>query len=66
MSKILAIHASPRGDRSHSRRLAEVFLTAWQAHHPQALLTRREVGRTLIPPVNEAFIAAAFHSGPEA
>jgi len=65
MSKILAIHASPRGDRSHSRRLAEVFLTAWQTHHPQARLTRREVGRALIPPVNEAFIAAAFHPEPE-
>ncbi|POA18668.1 FMN-dependent NADH-azoreductase [Pseudomonas sp. FW300-N1A1] len=66
MSKILAIHASPRGDRSHSRRLAEVFLAAWQAQHPQAQLTRREVGRALIPPVSEAFIAAAFHPEPEA
>ena len=66
MSKILAIHASPRGDRSHSRRLAEVFLAAWQAQHPHAQLTRREVGRALIPPVNEAFIAAAFHPEPEA
>ncbi|MGF6151390.1 FMN-dependent NADH-azoreductase [Pseudomonas fluorescens] len=64
MSKILAIHASPRGDRSHSRRLAEVFLAAWQTHHPHARLTRREVGRALIPPVNEAFIAAAFYPEP--
>ena len=55
MSKILAIHASPRGERSHSRRLAEVFLGAWQARHPQSQLTRREIGRALIPPVNEAF-----------
>ena len=47
MNKILAIHASPRGERSHSRRLAEVFLSAWQARHPQAQLTRREVGRAL-------------------
>ncbi|MNQ45089.1 FMN-dependent NADH-azoreductase 1 [compost metagenome] len=66
MSKILVVHASPRGDRSHSRRLAEVFLAAWQAQHPYAQLTRREVGRALIPPVNEAFIAAAFHPDPEA
>ncbi|MGE8097573.1 FMN-dependent NADH-azoreductase [Pseudomonas fluorescens] len=64
MSKILAIHASPRGDRSHSRRLAEVFLAAWQTHHPHARLSRREVGRALIPPVNEAFIAAAFYPEP--
>lgn len=66
MNKILAIHASPRGERSHSRRLAEVFLSAWQARHPHAKLTRREVGRTLIAPVSEAFIAAAFYPDPEA
>jgi FMN-dependent NADH-azoreductase len=66
MNRILAIHASPRGERSHSRRLAEVFLSAWQARHPHAQLTRREVGRALIAPVNEAFIAAAFYPDPEA
>jgi FMN-dependent NADH-azoreductase len=66
MSKILAIHASPRGDRSHSRRLAEVFLAAWRARNPQSTLTRREVGRALIPPVNEAFVAAAFYPEPDA
>ncbi|MGE8152363.1 FMN-dependent NADH-azoreductase [Pseudomonas vancouverensis] len=66
MSKILAVHASPRGDRSHSRRLAEVFLAALQARRPQAQLTRREVGRALIPPVNEAFVAAAFYPEPAA
>ncbi|MHC8311353.1 FMN-dependent NADH-azoreductase [Pseudomonas sp. GT1P32] len=66
MNRILAIHASPRGERSHSRRLAEVFVGAWQARHPQAQLTRREVGRALIPPVNEAFVAAAFYPEPEA
>ncbi|MDB5997264.1 MAG: azoR1 [Pseudomonas sp.] len=66
MNKILAIHASPRGERSHSRRLAELFLSAWQAGHPPSQLTRREVGRALIPPVNEAFVAAAFYPEPEA
>lgn len=66
MSKILAIHASPRAERSHSRRLAEAFLSAWQAQHPQAQVTRREVGRALIAPVNEAFIAAAFYPEPQA
>ncbi|MHC8364978.1 FMN-dependent NADH-azoreductase [Pseudomonas sp. ZT5P21] len=66
MNRVLAIHASPRGERSHSRRLAEVFLGAWQARHPHSRLTRREVGRALIPPVNEAFVAAAFYPEPEA
>ena len=66
MSKILVVHGSPRGERSHSRRLAEAFVSAWQAAHPQYQLTRREVGRTVIAPVNEAFIAAAFYPEPQA
>jgi len=66
MSEILVVHASPRGERSHSRRLAEVFVAAWQAANPGARLTRREVGRALIPPVNEAFVAAAFYPEPDA
>ena len=65
MSKILVVHGSPRGERSHSRRLAEAFVSAWQAANPQSQLTRREVGRTVIPPVNEAFIAAAFYPEPQ-
>jgi len=66
MSEILVVHASPRGERSHSRRLAEVFIEAWRAANPEACLTRREVGRALIPPVNEAFVAAAFYPEPDA
>lgn len=66
MSEILVVHASPRGERSHSRRLAEVFIEAWRAANPEARLTRREVGRALIPPVNEAFVAAAFYPEPNA
>ncbi len=66
MSEILVVHASPRGERSQSRRLAEVFIEAWRAANPEARLTRREVGRALIPPVNEAFVAAAFYPEPNA
>ncbi|NWA06512.1 FMN-dependent NADH-azoreductase [Pseudomonas gingeri] len=64
MSRILVVEASPRGERSQSRRLAEVFLGAYGEAHPQARLTRRETGRALIAPVNEAFIAAAFYPRP--
>jgi len=66
MKKMLAIHSSPRGERSHSRRLAEVFLAAWHTANPDAQLTRREVGRASIPHVSEAFIAASFHPEPQA
>lgn len=64
MKKMLVIHASPRGERSHSRRLAESFLQAWQAANPGAQLTRREVGRAAIPHVSEAFVAANFYPEP--
>ncbi|SDV06158.1 FMN-dependent NADH-azoreductase [Pseudomonas mucidolens] len=66
MNKILAIHGSPRGERSHSRRLAEAFLQVWQTTHPDAQLTRREVGRAFIPHVSEAFVAANFYPEPQA
>ncbi|TSD79331.1 FMN-dependent NADH-azoreductase [Pseudomonas sp. KBS0710] len=65
MKKMLVIHASPRGERSHSRRLAESFLQAWQAANPGAQLTRREVGRAAIPHVSEAFVAANFYPEPQ-
>lgn len=61
MNRILAIHASPRAERSHSRRLAESFLAALT----QSGVTRREVGRADLPHVGEAFISAAFHPEPE-
>ncbi|AZD06072.1 FMN-dependent NADH-azoreductase [Pseudomonas chlororaphis] len=66
MSKILAVHGSPRGERSHSRRLTERFLQAWLEAHPQGQLTRREVGRASLPHVSEAFVAAAFYPEPQA
>lgn len=66
MNKMLAIHASPRGERSHSRRLADAFLDAWQTANPDALLTRREVGRAFIPHVSEAFVAGNFYPEPQA
>ncbi|MED7665671.1 FMN-dependent NADH-azoreductase [Pseudomonas moraviensis subsp. stanleyae] len=65
MSRILVVHGSPRGDRSTSRRLAEVFLAAWQGRHPEGQVTRREVGRVPVPAVNEAFVAAAFYPQPQ-
>ncbi|KAB0741353.1 FMN-dependent NADH-azoreductase, partial [Pseudomonas aeruginosa] len=58
MNRVLVVHASPRGERSQSRRLAEAFLDAYQQAHPQARPTRREVGRALVPAVSEAFVAA--------
>jgi FMN-dependent NADH-azoreductase len=41
-------------------------MQAWQGANPQSRSTRREVGRTVLPAVNEAFIAAAFYPEPQA
>ncbi|MFC4864747.1 FMN-dependent NADH-azoreductase [Pseudomonas sp. MAHUQ-62] len=66
MSMILSVQGSPRGERSHSRRLQESFLKAWQARQGSGQVLRREVGRVAIPAVTEGWIAAAFHPEPEA
>ncbi|MCU9950548.1 FMN-dependent NADH-azoreductase [Pseudomonas solani] len=65
MNRILSIQGSPRGERSHSRRLQDAFLAAWQGQDAARQVTHREVGRSPIAPVTEGWIAAAFHPEPE-
>ena len=57
---LLLIDASPRGDRSHSRRLGEEFLAAWRAAHPDRHAVVRDIGRTPPPFVTEAWVEGAF------
>ncbi|WP_044871602.1 NAD(P)H-dependent oxidoreductase [Pseudomonas sp. LFM046] len=66
MSSILSVQGSPRGERSHSRRLQEAFLKAWQGRDAGRQVLRREVGRVAVPAVSEGWIAAAFHPEPDA
>ncbi|MCW7540974.1 NAD(P)H-dependent oxidoreductase [Aquabacterium sp. A7-Y] len=61
MNRVLLIHGSPRGERSHSRRLAEGFVQRYLEARPGAALRRRELGRAWVPAVSEAWVAAAFH-----
>ncbi|MEO7597855.1 MAG: NAD(P)H-dependent oxidoreductase, partial [Opitutus sp.] len=42
---LLHLDASPRGERSYSRRLGRKFLTAWKAAHPGATVISHDVGR---------------------
>jgi FMN-dependent NADH-azoreductase len=60
MAIILHIDASPRGDRSFSRNLTKEFVSAWQQAHPSDRVDYFDLGHTVIPPVDEAWIAAAF------
>ena len=57
---LLHLDASPRGERSHSRRLGRKFATAWQASHPGATLISRDVGREPPPFMTEAWVEGAF------
>ena len=65
MAHILHIDSSPRGDRSHSRKLSHEFITAWKTAHPEDTLSYRDIGHNPVPHVDEPWIAAAY-SPPEA
>ena len=65
MASILHIDSSPRGDRSKSRKLAKKFIAAWQDHHPDDVITYRDLRQTPVPHVTEDWIVACF-TAPEA
>lgn len=60
MAHLLHIDASPRGARSHSRRMTREFVEQWQRVHPNDTVTYRDLGRNPVPFVDESWIAAAF------
>ncbi|HEU5081094.1 MAG TPA: NAD(P)H-dependent oxidoreductase [Opitutaceae bacterium] len=57
---LLLLNVSPRGERSGSRKLADEYLTAWRAAHPDARIIVRDVGANPPPAVSEAWIAGAY------
>jgi len=63
MAHILHLDTSPRGDdRSISRALTKDFITDWLQIHPDDTVAYRDLGHHPVPPVDEAWIAAAFSS----
>ncbi|UNY99834.1 NAD(P)H-dependent oxidoreductase [Zhouia spongiae] len=62
MNKVLIINASVRGEKSHSRKLTNLFVENWKKKNPEDHISFREVGLEHIPPINEAWIASAFIS----
>jgi FMN-dependent NADH-azoreductase len=60
MPTLLHIDASPRGDRSVSRRLTGDFALAWRQAHPGEQIIYRDLGRNPVPLVTETFIAAVY------
>ena len=60
MARLLHLDSSPRGERSHSRRLTREFVEAWKQVHPTDIVTYRDIGRNPVPHVDEPWIAAAY------
>ncbi|UII35055.1 NAD(P)H-dependent oxidoreductase [Fulvivirga ulvae] len=60
MKKVLIINASVRNERSHSRKLTDLFIKNWKVKYPEDSFTFREVGLSIIPPVDQHWIASAF------
>jgi FMN-dependent NADH-azoreductase len=60
MSKVLVITASPRGERSVSRKLTTDFAQLWAQNHPKETVLLRDVGHHPVPHVTEPWIAGAF------
>jgi FMN-dependent NADH-azoreductase len=60
MAHLLHLDASPRGERSHSRKLSRTFVETWLAAHPGDTVTYRDLGHNPVPLVDEAMIAAVY------
>ncbi|SMG48450.1 FMN-dependent NADH-azoreductase [Arenibacter troitsensis] len=60
MNNVLIINASVRKEKSHSRKLTQLFVDNWKKKNPNDNFTHREVGLEEIPAINEKWIASAF------
>lgn len=60
MSTLLYVNTSLGGEHSHSRRLAEAFLAAWQQDFPQDTLLERDLAENPPPLINAAFTGALY------
>lgn len=60
MDRTLHIDTSPRGERSHSRILANEFINKWKFHHPEATINHRDLGLNPVPYLDETWISAKF------
>lgn len=57
---LLLLNASPRRERSLSRKLASTFIAQWLALRPDDAILERDVGIDHPPLLTEAWIAACF------
>ena len=60
MPTLLHINSSPLYGRSVSRELTAAFVTEWKASHGDGRIIERDLNATPIPPVNAAWVGAAY------
>jgi Acyl carrier protein phosphodiesterase len=60
MKNLLVIHASPRGNRSHSRALGHYCVKELKNAHSDLKIVERDIGHFAPPAVDEEWIAAAY------
>jgi FMN-dependent NADH-azoreductase len=59
MATLLKIDSSPMGENSISRKLTAEFAATWRKAHPGGVVVSRDLTKTEIPVVNQAWIGAA-------
>ena len=60
MSMLLHIDSSPLYGRSISRQLTGAFVDQWKSSHPNGTVIDRDLNATAIPPINAAWVGAAY------
>lgn len=60
MPTLLVLDTSPRGDKSTSRKLTDVFVRDWRAAHPDGEVVRRDLAAEPLPYVDLPWIGGAF------
>ena len=60
MAGLLVVETSPRGENSISRNMTRRFVSQWQAAHPGAPVTIRDLTETSLPFVTAPWLQAYF------
>ena len=60
MPKLLVVEASPRGEYSISRSLAQMFVQQWKIAHPEGEVIERDLAKSDLPYMNLPWLGASL------
>ena len=60
MPKLLVVEASPRGEYSISRNLAQMFVQQWKIAHPEGEVVERDLAKSDLPYMNLPWLGASL------